>query len=176
MWKESPMHVALKKNRLGLLCFLNILGEFWSTENSEEIPVLYVLLKKMEDEDLNLDEKSYFVRYWISNATDQYGQSLVHIATRNGMRKSVKLLTRNLADVNVRKLEDGTTPLHFAAQFGQEDCARALLDGNADVNARDFVLCTPVHVAAQYGHVECLKLLLDQVSISSTFYVQLLCP
>ncbi len=73
------------------------------------------------------------------------------------------MLTRNLANVNVRKLEDGTTPLHFAAQFGQDDCIRTLLHGNADINVRDFVLCTPVHVAAQYGHVECLKLLLDQV-------------
>jgi uncharacterized protein len=59
---------------------------------------------------------------------------------------------------------DGFTALHYAAFFGQEETARLLVEGGADVNlvARNSKIhVTPLHSAASGGHPEIVKLLLE---------------
>ena len=57
---------------------------------------------------------------------------------------------------------DGWTPLHLAAFFGQSELAGALLDRGADVNARsaNSMKNTPLHAAAAGGQIELMRLLL----------------
>ncbi len=55
----------------------------------------------------------------------------------------------------------GTSPLHFAAQFGHLGTAEVLLRAGISRDARTKVDRTPLHVAAQEGHVDIVELLLD---------------
>lgn len=58
---------------------------------------------------------------------------------------------------------DGFTPLHFAAFFGGVECASALLERGADVDAhgRGWMTGTPLNSAAAGRHVDVARLLLD---------------
>ena len=50
--------------------------------------------------------------------------------------ENVRLLIARGAQVDARD-EGGATPLHLAAQFGNEGVARALIAAGADINAHD---------------------------------------
>ena len=57
-------------------------------------------------------------------------------------------------------LQLGTSPLHFAAQFGHLTTAEVLLRAGISRDARTKVDRTPLHVCSQEGHVEIVDLLL----------------
>ncbi len=59
---------------------------------------------------------------------------------------------------------DGFTPLHFACFFGQEEAARMLLDGGADVNAmaRNPMQVMPLHSAAAARNLAIVRALLER--------------
>ncbi len=60
---------------------------------------------------------------------------------------------------------DGYTPLHGAAESGQEGIARVLIEHGANINAASptgmFVGYTPLHGAAKGGHSDVVSLLLE---------------
>jgi ankyrin repeat protein len=58
----------------------------------------------------------------------------------------------------------GNTPLHFAANFGQLEVCRMLLERNAEVNSQNDEGLTPLHhVSTSWneGSPDILRLLLD---------------
>jgi ankyrin repeat protein len=62
--------------------------------------------------------------------------------------------------------DDGFTPLHYAAFFGQPEAARLLVERGADLEARStneqFALdAAPLHSAAAAGRLEVCRVLLD---------------
>ena len=59
------------------------------------------------------------------------------------------------------ELTSGQTRLHKAAQGGNTERVRRLLEELIDVNATDSEGCTPLHFAAGSAHVEIVKVLAD---------------
>ena len=64
------------------------------------------------------------------------------------------------ADVVSTRAEGGWTLLHFAAGAGQSRAVGFLLDGGADVGAKDNAGESPLHQAAGWGHKDVAELLL----------------
>lgn len=104
-------------------------------------------------------------------AADVKGHSAIHRATISGKTGTVRLLLRKNAHVS--KAIDGRSPLHFAAEAGNEEIVTALLEAGAEVNAETYIGDgdhwqmkffagrTPLHWAAQNGHVAVARVLLD---------------
>jgi ankyrin repeat protein len=85
----------------------------------------------------------------------------VHICARKGrvdrLREIAAADPALLGTLN----NDGETPLHEAAKYGQLDVLRFLVEHKADVNARQYDGATPLHFAAGFGELETVKFLLD---------------
>jgi ankyrin repeat protein len=67
------------------------------------------------------------------------GESLLHVAAKNGHLSMVKLLLERSANVNIQD-ESGNTALHYAASAGKKDIVKYLLEQGADasvVNAKE---------------------------------------
>lgn len=100
------------------------------------------------------------------------GSSALLAAADAGDLKSVTLLVKNGADVNI-KTENGITALMAAAAKDHYQIVKILLDNGADVNAettQDYVIdgkkvlegSTALMAAAYYGRLEILRILLDR--------------
>ena len=114
----------------------------------------------------------------VSDATEKVRKAdnqrtALHKAAKSGEELYiVEILLENGADVNA-KTADGTTALHLAAQYGNENAARVLLEHGANVHARmvppkDDLMGrkfvggrTTLHWAAVEGHDAVVELLLD---------------
>jgi ankyrin repeat protein len=73
----------------------------------------------------------------------------------------VQRLVAAAADADKPKSFDGATPLHVAAQEGNDAVARLLLARNAAVDKADEAGTTPLHIAALNGHEAMARLLLE---------------
>jgi hypothetical protein len=97
----------------------------------------------------------------VVNQLDSEGWSPLHRAAWNGQADAIRLLlahgadpkvqtNESVSDVNSRILDRKTTPLHFAAGMGHEECVSALLkcpDPDAIINLVDVEGWTPLIVA-----------------------------
>ncbi|XP_054161431.1 GA-binding protein subunit beta-1-like [Oppia nitens] len=79
-------------------------------------------------------------------------------ASRNGETDEVKALMQSGAPFSTDWL--GTSPLHFAAQFGHIETAEVLLRAGISRDARTKVDRTPLHLCAQEGHLTIVSLLI----------------
>ncbi|GFO07683.1 GA-binding protein subunit beta-1 [Plakobranchus ocellatus] len=86
------------------------------------------------------------------------GKRLLEAAKR-GETDAVRALMSNGAPFTTDWL--GTSPLHFAAQYGHQDTAEVLLRAGISRDARTKVDRTPLHVASQEGHMSIVQLLLQ---------------
>ena len=68
-------------------------------------------------------------------------------------------------DVNIKD-NNGRTPMHDAAQYGQMELVRMLHEEfQVDVNIKDNNGTTPMHDAAQNGHMEMVCMLHEEFQI-----------
>ncbi len=91
------------------------------------------------------------------NTVTQYGESAFSVASNKGLFDVVKLLREANANDSVLNW----TPLMNAIVFGSLSDCEALIQGGADLNARDSWERTPWLLSLQVGNVEKAKLLLD---------------
>lgn len=83
--------------------------------------------------------------------------SPLHHAATHGHPAIAELLLRSRG-VEVNLLDvDGGTPLLCAADYGQTEVAKLLLEAGADANRADNDGITPLLLAACYGHLELAK-------------------
>ncbi|KAK0105720.1 hypothetical protein ONS95_004242 [Cadophora gregata] len=78
----------------------------------------------------------------------------------DAQKSTVELLLRRGAFNNATDIH-GSTPLHFAASFGNQIIAEILLKNGANIDAIDDQGGTPLHEAAYRGHSEIVKLLIE---------------
>jgi ankyrin repeat protein len=72
-------------------------------------------------------------------------------AVKSGNIEKVKTLLAGNPDLVTAKKDDGTTPLHWAANNGKKKIVEMLLEHGADVNAKDNAGYTPLHLALWNG-------------------------
>jgi len=74
------------------------------------------------------------------------------------------IVAEHLLDIgfDAEKKDENKTPLMFAAKFGRDSIARALIDHGSEVNAINSARNTAFHYAAKYNKLEMLKLLYDK--------------
>ncbi|XP_037927794.1 myotrophin [Teleopsis dalmanni] len=79
---------------------------------------------------------------------------------KNGDLEQVQTI---LEESNVANNEiDGRYPVHYAADYGQYDVLKLLIDFGADVDKKDKHGITPLLAAIWEGHEKCVNLLLEK--------------
>ncbi|KAM3923689.1 ankyrin repeat and protein kinase domain-containing protein 1 [Leptodactylus fuscus] len=84
------------------------------------------------------------------NSRTVSGSTPLILAVQRKLLDICSCLIENGADVNIMD-EDKWSPLHFAAQVGDDRIARLLLDNGARVDALERDDWTPLHLASQNG-------------------------
>ena len=81
-------------------------------------------------------------------------------AARMSDRNGVQLLLDRGADPN-KADENGRTPLHGPAQYGETDTVKILLDRGSDPNIRDDNGDTPINLALERGHMDAANIMMS---------------
>ncbi|OAD54673.1 Myotrophin [Eufriesea mexicana] len=80
---------------------------------------------------------------------------------KNGDLEQVRDIVEN-KNIDVNQMIDGRTPLHYAADYGQSEVVRYLLEKGANANVIDKHGITTLLAAIWEGHTNCVKLLLEK--------------
>jgi truncated hemoglobin YjbI len=100
------------------------------------------------------------------NARDQWGHTPLYFVgnASHGIHGAdvVRVLVQGGANVNAQERLKHCTALHMAARRGNVPVAQALLDGGADLEARDKLGETPLRRAVNCGKVEMAAFLLSR--------------
>ncbi|KAK3611879.1 hypothetical protein CHS0354_021315 [Potamilus streckersoni] len=79
---------------------------------------------------------------------------------KNGDLTQVKKDIEQGCDVNA--MFEGRYPIHYAADYGQTEVIRCLIDHGAQIDVKDKHGITPILAAVWEGHTESVKLLLEK--------------
>lgn len=93
------------------------------------------------------------------DAADRYGMTGLHRAARDGWGFLVKSSLDSGASINAKSVNEGYTPLHFAALNGQTEIVELLLARGAQTDIKDMRGRVPWELAAQEGEKSVVELL-----------------
>jgi ankyrin repeat protein len=94
------------------------------------------------------------------NARNRRGMTVLQVAVVGDRREAAELLVKAGADVNLKSLQGGNSPLWIAAFWGRAELLRLFLANKGEVNARAEGGMTPLMIAAFVGHVNAMEVLL----------------
>jgi ankyrin repeat protein len=96
----------------------------------------------------------------MSKQAESYVLLFEHI--RDGEMNAIRELCARKPGVIDSRNEEGETPLHWASDFGETECAEYLLERGGDVNAMTKSGSTPLHYACREGSTDIAQMLLDK--------------
>ena len=85
----------------------------------------------------------------------------IYEASKAGDTEEVERLIRTGVDLNKKKNDDDSAPIHLAAGKGHTATVKLLLDHGAKIDEKDDDGWTPISQAAKKGHKDTVKLFLD---------------
>jgi ankyrin repeat protein len=98
----------------------------------------------------------------VSNISDQYGFSPLHVACQIGSAATAEALLKAGAYPDAVTMSPGLTPAHLAALYNHADCLQVLIDHGANIHhpmdSQDMY-CTPVFLATMNKNADCVALL-----------------
>jgi uncharacterized protein YegJ (DUF2314 family) len=86
----------------------------------------------------------------------------VHACARTGRVDRLRQLLAKDPDLINAQTDEGETPVHQAAKYGQLETLRFLLERGGAVNAKSKQGVTPLHLAAGFGELKTVKFLLEK--------------
>ncbi|CAF3034284.1 unnamed protein product [Rotaria socialis] len=103
----------------------------------------------------------------MSDSMATTNESMIWCAKTGELQSLKTLLKEHPGKVNEQM--NGRSLLHYAADAGNYDVLKELVDNGANVNSNDKFGLTPLLAAIYEDHTDCVKYLLEQVSV-------LVCP
>ena len=115
----------------------------------------------------DLKSTVYLTRQFQDYGTDSEGNTLLHVAARNGHWSIVQFLMEDLKiEPNIRG-QHNRTPLHYASIEGHIAVIKFLIDNPlTDPMARDEDNHTPLHSAALYGQLSVVKYFISDLLLN----------
>lgn len=101
------------------------------------------------------------------NDTYIKGDTLLHIASRKGLKDCVSLLLSFGADVNA--VNYAHTPLYYACKFNHIDVTKLLIENGACVNKVANLSESPLQIACSEGHDDIVKILLKVPNLDTSY-------
>ncbi|XP_078344794.1 uncharacterized protein LOC144630320 isoform X2 [Oculina patagonica] len=99
------------------------------------------------------------------HATDLHKRTVLHTAANENEGIDIIKLILKCNGVDVNALDGfGNTPVKLAAEKGNSDAVRLLMENGADVTIADKGENITLHVAAKKGHVQVLEMLLNKLA------------
>ena len=86
----------------------------------------------------------------------------LHVAVAQESVPLAKILISHGADLEAPSEDRGARAIHLAANFGDLEMLNLLLDGGADIEAKDQTGQTPLLIAAATNNLKVVKVLLDR--------------
>ncbi|MBM3738444.1 MAG: hypothetical protein FJW39_21900 [Acidobacteria bacterium] len=124
--------------------FLLLFSDLHTAVRSGELPRVKELLEKGTN----------------ANERDSLGGTALHDACWAGDVRMADLLLDHRADPNLRHLEGGSAPLHYAVITNHADVVELLLRRGADLRAKSATGATALHLAANRGFLPLVELLI----------------
>jgi ankyrin repeat protein len=143
---NRKMTEAIKNKSFFRMFYLSFFVNHWTDVYEDQESMVTILQENIEKNNLLFDEKKWLHRC-IVRATDQQGQTLLHLAARYRNVNCLEVAIKHKVDINSREIYDGRTALHYAAHYDSPKCATELIKNGADVNAKDFNNRTPLQIA-----------------------------
>lgn len=122
-------------------------------DEKEMMVVMFLIHDAARDGDVEKIKALFKNTPTIIEATDEKGQTPLHIAVRNHRTAAAQTLLALHANVNARS-SSGQTPLHVAVREGDLEMTAFLLKNRADARARDNAGNSPLWVALQSPEAE----------------------
>ncbi len=123
-------------------------GEDWREEEAPQEGAGWVRVSSLQSGEVELKDAEKILLDWVKEGN---------------VKKTAEILeSRDFdGDLNALDDEDGMAPLHWAADRGNADVIKILLNKGAKVDLRDSEGQTALHFAASCGHEDVIKILLN---------------